>query len=370
MNYHKFIDDGLKFLKKGEFLEAIDSFQEALIYDKNNYLIYYYLSLAYIFREDYDTAYNYIRKAYDLNSEEPDILNTIAFLQLKFNNINEAINYWLDILDIEPSYIFAKRNLEKVRKSSNVEKLSKKATPEDFINLKIIKKNKFLSRLKININLDKRITISLVILLIPILLFFILRIIKIPMYDSHFSSIKNIKINDLKDDYLIDKNIKKSLFRFNKIEIKKLFKECKKYIKDRRFNKAIIIINKILHSNANINVKEKFKILKTFIPEKVYNRISDKISYSTIMNFPTMYRGVFIDWYGKIEDLELKKSEINFNMIIKEDNISIGVAKVFFKKRIENLHNEEEVEIKGKFLKLDDTMRMPVIEAFKIIKKE
>ncbi len=361
------IDEGIKHLKKGEFLDAIDKFEEYLITDRSNYLVYYYLALAYIYRENYDEAYNYIRKAYDLNPDDTDILNTIAFLQLKFNNINEAINYWLDILDIEPSNFLVRRNLEKVRKTANVEKLHSRALPENFLNLKLIKSGKKL------FVLNKKIILSItsVLAVIGIIITIILISHSSNKQKVSEAALNSITIDKLKDDYIVDNKIKKSLFSFKPGELKRLFISTKKFIKNQEYNRAVIAINKVLHSNAGIPVREKFQILKTFIPDK-REKIKYKLKYSDLMNFPTLYQDVFIKWYGKVEDIEVNKEETVFNFIVKEDNSSIGMAKVIFqgKSVADNLHNEDVIYIEGKFVRLDETLRIPIIYAVKLITEE
>ncbi len=363
MNNLNLIDEGIKYLKKGEFLDAIDVFEEYLIHDKNNYIVYYYLSLAYIFRENYDEAYNYIRRAYDLNNEDTDVLNTIAFLQLKFSNVNEAINYWLDILDIEPSNFLVKRNLDKVRKSANVEKLSEKANPEGFINLKLVRKKKF------DINIKKTAVFILGAVVILLIFLTVQKFFLVKNKDIRVSQLNNVSLDKIKDDYLVNKETKKSLFTFNTKIIRNIFLQTKEKIKKKKYNEAIILINKILHSNADMVVKEKFKILSKFIPVN-REKIEKNIKFSDLMNFPTLYQGVVVSWIGKIEDLNIGKESTKFNFIVKENNISIGVARIIFNKRLVNLHNEIIAKIIGKFVKIDNSLRLPIIYCSKIeIKK-
>ncbi len=135
----KYLHNGIKLLKHGDFLEATNNFEEYIIYDNSDYLGYYYLGLAYIFRELYDEAYKYITKANKLNENDLSTINTLAFLNLKFDNVDEAINYWLDILDIDKKNYIAKRNLDKVKKSKHIQKLVTSAEPDEFINFKIKK---------------------------------------------------------------------------------------------------------------------------------------------------------------------------------------------------------------------------------------
>ena len=134
MQFEKFLQNGIKLLKKKDYLEAIQNLEEYISLDNSNYLAHYYLGLAYIFRELYDEAYTHISKAHQLNSNDLSTINAMAFLNLKLNNIDEAINFWLDILDIDKRNHIARRNLSRVKKSNNKDKLIASASTEDFIN--------------------------------------------------------------------------------------------------------------------------------------------------------------------------------------------------------------------------------------------
>ncbi len=139
MHIEKKLHNGIKSLKKKDYLEAIHNLEEYIAHNNTNYLAYYYLGLAYIFRELYDEAYTHISKAYQLNKNDTNIINAIAFLNLKLNNIDEAINFWLDILDVDKNNHTARRNLNKVKKSNNSERLVSTASPDEFISFKLKK---------------------------------------------------------------------------------------------------------------------------------------------------------------------------------------------------------------------------------------
>ncbi len=379
MKFQKYFDNGLKSLKKGDYLSAVSNFEECLAYDKNDYLVYYYLGLTYIFRKDYEDAYKFLLKAYKLNSEDVSVINAIAFVNLKDGNIQESINYWLDALDIEPKNVNVKRNLEKVRKAKDVKKLSEIAKPEDFIGFKIKRK---LSLPPITfILIFKKIKIKYIVgIVIPLFLIFILYLLILkPTYNSKkiaqpinisspqnlsIKSLNKIKLPEIEEDYIQDKNIKKSLFKFTKSDTKFMFNKCKQYIKRKKFNSATIIINKILHSNLHFIIKEKFRILKEFIPEIKKFKINDNISYSEVMNFPAIYEDVQIIWEGKVEDIkfEEEKNITRFKFIVKENNDTVGVTEVYLNQILPVLKNSITIKLLGRFEGLKEGTRYPLVE--------
>ena len=111
MQSEKYLHNAIKLLKRKDFLEAIHNLEEYIIEKPDSYLGHYYLGLTYIFRELYDEAYEHISKANNLKENDANTINALAYLNLKFSNVDEAINYWLDILDNDKKNYLAKRNL-------------------------------------------------------------------------------------------------------------------------------------------------------------------------------------------------------------------------------------------------------------------
>ncbi len=381
MKFQKYFDEGFKSLKRGDYLNAISNFEECLTYDRNDYLVYYYLGLAYIYRQNYEDAYKFLAKAHKLNSEDTSVINAIAFLNLKDGNIQEAINYWLDALDIEPKNVSIKRNLERVRKSKDVKKLAETAKAEDFIGFKIRKR----IYLKLSLypfirkNIKYIATGVIPVLIIGYLLFLRpagnKKIVKPNISfkgEFNIKSLKEVKLPDIKDDYIIDKNIKKSLFKFTKSDAQFMFSRCKKYIKEKKYNLATVIINKILHSNLNFIIKEKFIILKKFIPEINKFSIKDNIAYSELMNFPAIYEDIQVIWKGKVEDIELDEENniTEFKIIVKESGSAVGVANVYFNQILPVLREGVNIELLGRFEGIKEGTRYPVIRGISIKTEE
>jgi len=381
MHFEKYLHNGIKLLKKKDFLEAIQNLEEYISHNNTNYLAYYYLALSYMFRELYDEAYKYMSQAHKLNEVDINTINGLAFLNLKFNNIDEAINYWLDIMDIDAKNYIAKRNLEKIKSSNNLEKLSASAKPDEFINFRL-KKTLSLKFPKISLprtpmtirsfpvkkmNLRK-ISLGVLIVMVLVLVYvLIIRQNKITIRKFNIPSRKELSsfnLPDIEDDYMIDRNVKKSIFKLKPEGIKNMFYQTKVLIQKKRQNEALVNINKILHSNAGIVIKERFKILKTFIqPRNTFN-IKDNISYSILMNLPVLYEDAQVVWQGKIEDLEIDEdAQITvFNFFTRENKQTVGMAKVIFNKIYSNLVNGQKATVSGKFIKIDDKSRNPIIE--------
>ncbi len=358
MKAHTLISDGIKDLKKGEYFKAISKFEDVLILDKNNSDALYYLGLAYIFRNQFDKAYKYLTKAKTITPDDPSILNALSYIQLREGNIEEAINFLLDILDTHPDNLIAKKNLEKIRKTKDLKRLSH-ISPETYLKFRIKKPIRIpFSRVKHEIKPSPRLLFGIAgVFFIIAFLFLIIKIIPSGNTQKERLKIEDITLPDIKEDYMIDKNIKQKMFEYTSKDLKFLFKECKRLIQKRKYKSAIKTINRILHSNATVIVKERFKILKKFITLDKNEDLEENISYNEVMNLPALYEGGWIHWKVKI----IKANDNKFTGLVYEDKEPAGLAEFIMEKPVK-LQKNFLVEIKGIFYNIDIKSRRPIIK--------
>jgi hypothetical protein len=106
-----------------------------------------------------------------------------------------------------------------------------------------------------------------------------------------------------------------SMYIFQKSEIPGLFKQCKRDVRKRRFNEVILTINKVLHSNADEQVKQRFLFLRDFLPEpRNWKDIRTHVRVSELFNLPTLYQGVYLVIDGPISGLQIRTERTAFSL--------------------------------------------------------
>lgn len=369
MDFEKHLHNGIRLLKHGDFIGAIDNFEEYNSNDNTNPSSYYYLGLTYIFRGLFDEAYNYLLKAHRLSENDANVLNALAFLNLRSNRVEEAVNYWLDILDLDKGNYFAKRNLDKVRQTKNIDKLVKTAAAEEFISFKI---RKGLRIDLFKLNFLRTASAAVLLLVIVLAAVFIVRMSGrdrvTAVHKVHLEDIEKVSMPEEGSDYIIDRSVTRSILKLNPEEVLALFRSTKELLKKALYNKALFNINKVLHSNSTIAVKEKFRILGQFTAVRENFGLPDNVDYSELVNFPLFYEGVQVVWQGKIEDLSLEGGRVAFNLIVKEKNKAIGVVKVRFDRNVFNIANGMDIVLSAQFQKIDEETRHPLLQGISIKK--
>ncbi|MBP7901403.1 MAG: hypothetical protein KA015_01160 [Spirochaetes bacterium] len=144
---------------------------------------------------------------------------------------------------------------------------------------------------------------------------------------------------------LVDKTIKvKPLISYSSDEeVRKEFNSARNDMKRGNYNNALLSLNRIVNSNANIRIKEKALYLIKYIAG-IEDKPSSEISYNEVSRNPELYAGFTIRWKGKVSGYKNKNGKTSFSLLT--DSLSLEVFAPFEK----DLSNDQEVEVKGTFV--------------------
>jgi tetratricopeptide (TPR) repeat protein len=113
-------DKGIALFNQGKYREATPHFEKAAEIDPNYYSAYLYLGRCYLNLKQYTNAVQHLRTAYRLSPGEfkkeifdilLDALFGAAMSEVKQDNANEAINYFKEVLTLDPRSDKAKDEL-------------------------------------------------------------------------------------------------------------------------------------------------------------------------------------------------------------------------------------------------------------------
>jgi len=79
--------------QKGEYDEAIACFKRALTMENQNYLLWYNLGLTYRDCGELELAKSALEKAYFINSNDEEIIETLAVICCSMGKLDDAMNY-------------------------------------------------------------------------------------------------------------------------------------------------------------------------------------------------------------------------------------------------------------------------------------
>ncbi len=86
-------NQAIELASKGEYAEAIACFKRAIAIEKENYLLWYNLGITYRDAGDIEGAHDALMKAYYINPDDEEVLETISSICYTMSNFEEAFEY-------------------------------------------------------------------------------------------------------------------------------------------------------------------------------------------------------------------------------------------------------------------------------------
>jgi hypothetical protein len=118
---------------------------------------------------------------------------------------------------------------------------------------------------------------------------------------------------------------------------------------------AKICLNRILESNASENLKNKSRLLLTFmeIPRFDNFKHSDNVSFTNVAKEPVLYRDVYVIWRGMATNVEVLEDQTTFDFLVGYDTRTAleGIVPVMFNNPVA-LNSERPLEVLGKIVPL------------------
>lgn len=338
------------FFKK-KYSDVIKYLEPKIYQFRNNFNFYYFLSNSCLYNKDFGGAYSYYKRALQLNDENINCMLGLAAVSLRKNNLDEALKLWLNVISIKSGNKQANLGLKLIKQGN---------TPEE-----ICDNDKYFGRLmprnfKINIT-----AISIIILLLMSIIS--LTIIFINVFNEPVRKEIEDIIFPSSITYNMDNNIN-NIFHYNMDQVHEIFENIRTYFNDYRENAAIVEINKLLLSNAPIEIKEKAEMIRSYIKDPDFTTIRDFFSYNDIENEPYLYNGCYIMWKGRVDDLKYSEDKIYFNFLAgyHDSKELLGVIPVLFDFEI-NLKNLDNIELLAQVTFFDNKLVLRGISYHKIM---
>lgn len=329
---------------------------------------YFLLSVSYLLTGQLNRIGDIIKRIKLINSNFPQLVELEAFLFLKSAaDLGSALSFYLESLQKIPGDKYLTKSVAQLRSVGDFSKFQINAKLNDFVKISApiklkkpkiqIKKYKSQSRFKFT-RLFSFLGIVLVLFLLISGIYFNRDGIK-NFFVSGLDSIKtspggsleNIFLERERND-LINKIRKErtAIFYYSNEEVFQDFNSAKILIKKEKYNDALVLVNKILNSNATFIVKEKTDFLKKYILN-IEDREYSNISYQNVLRNPYLYQGFIVKWKGRVANLKRKNGKSTFNLLTeyRKDDIFTGIADVYADKDLAKIKNGDIIEMKAFF---------------------
>lgn len=307
---------------------------------------YYYLyGVISLYSGAFVDALTSFKQAFNIKPKEPYMLLGLAVLYLKRMDTVKAVDYYLDVQEMNPKNKIAKNALAVIRKHSESEALSDWLTPE-----KLVKLFPPIPFPGISV---KTVVSSLLILAAVLILFlgisYKIRSMPPPRTTAQF----NLSAQERSAPVVTGGSY---MYILTKDQAADYYDKAHSLFKSYRDEAAKIYLNRILESNASEEIKYKARMIisNTEIPGFDNFKRADNPSYSDVIKEPALYRDIYVIWKGMATNHEITGEAVRFDFLVGYDTRKTleGIVPVVFNTPV-MVNTERPLEVLGK-IKLDN----------------
>lgn len=341
----------LKRFQKGEYPQCAELLTPYVEDNRRNILCLKLLAFSLIYTGHLDQTKRYFQKVLDVDKNDVEALNALAYFELSQANTEAAINHLLDAIYVRKDDPRLKDNLEKIRNMKDPKVFVSMTKPEDFLILNLPKPDmKEIIADKFYNVLHSRFWRAA--------LFVLLVLITVGLLWAFWPSITNALQNYSSSRMGIAAPNHRSIDEINRLvrertpynihmtdlELEEKFQRVRINLQEGKRNLAQILINEILNSDAPELVKERTIILQEFVPDPDIENLDYVPPFPDVQKTPYRYDKVYVKWNGTIAGIQHNgRDETVFNLMINlnDPNIVEGTAQVYFDGFVRALNGEK-----------------------------
>lgn len=300
--------------------------------DSFDYWLTYGIACLYV--GDYSFANSCFQHARKIRITDTRLLLCQAALFLRRGDTDQAIQYYLDVLDGDPENKIALKAMEFIRTKGNYETIREWDASG--------KLKAFYPPLGVNPNAVVRVILSAVLgVCIALGILHVVRPVPLSQGRADLSAL-TLTVEESRNAQ--EKDLSGGVYRYilTDKQIRASYDAARQYFQDFRDNAAQVEINRILNSNASEAIKAKTNMLCTYIEEPTFDTLHDNYSYADVAQDPLLYIGCWVSWGGRITNAANENGAFRCDLLVGYENMQRvdGIVPLYFA-------NAPEPEIDG-----------------------
>lgn len=321
------LDVASKMLSRRDFPSAIKLLEGRSEIYEGNFAYYILLANACLYAGDAGTASMYYQKAREIKLTDTALLLGQAALFLRRGNTDRALQYYLEVLDGDPENKIVKKALEFIRTQGDYDTICRWID-----NGKI---ERFYPPISSRSGKILGIAVpAAACVLGAIFAFFLFRSPR-SVSKGNRADLSALALSSDETKYAQEKDMASSAYAFilsNK-EITESYERSRRYFQAYRDNAAQIEINRILHSNASLSIKQKARVLMSYLSSPTFDTISDNPSYEDAVKNPVLYEDCYAVWSGRVSNAAVQGTSYRFDLLVGYETMEkvTGIVPVRFK---------------------------------------
>ena len=311
---------------KGKYDEAVKLLEPEESRYYTSFIYYYLMGICNLYLRVPGKALNYLRLAREFKLKEQSVLLGIASVFLNRGDTDKAVDMYLEILDMDEHNKTALKALKIIKKYPGPENITL-----------------WLSKNRIHTLFPplpkkpapvKEITgvIAVVFVILGLCAGIAAYNNVFPFYQRNIRRIPQ-ELELLREDLEAPMQTEGS-FRYvlTRNEIDNLYNEARRFFTSFNDERARVNINRILESNGPEPVKNKARLLLSFLETPGFDTLRDRFTFLEVNSEPILYRGCHIIWRGIATNIEVQNNHTSFDLLVGYDTRRTmeGIVRVDF----------------------------------------
>ena len=291
------IDQALYLMRCRDFAAAIQVLNESRQAYEGSFDYNYTLGLAFLYVGDTGSAAQCFDEARSIKINDVNLLLAQAAIYLRRGNTERAVQYYLDVLDLEPQNKAAKRSLEFVREHGDYEEICR------WVDDGRIERH----YPPLGFNPKKARGIFFALCLGALCGFLAVRFWPRDFSKSQRADLSSLVISA--DDSA------------NARGVKKAYNKALEFFEERRDNAAQRELNRVLNSQASLGLKQKARSLMSYFEAPGFDSLKDNFSYEEVAADTGLYLDCYVDWSGRASNLVQGENSLSFDLLVGYEDL-------------------------------------------------
>lgn len=280
---------------------------------RKSFTFYYLLGMSSLQLDLLDNAFSYLKSAF-LNNEDQnrEVILAYGAVLLRIGKRQEGLRLLLDLIQNPQTADSAEA--KKAKKMLNL--LRYKGQNDDYIEvLTRAPKSWYLPRPFPFLTLMWASLGALVLISAGVALFFGVKAVQNRPPKPSRSNMAVVQL--LPDQVLSDYSKPDFQYTLSDREIAAAFQRAKKHLLHFEDNACRVEINRLLHSNASLDVKQKCAVFARELTRPEMKDFKGSFSYEEVAKDPLLYDHCYVKWQGRVSNVEVvHDNQIQFDFLV------------------------------------------------------
>ncbi len=284
-----------RYMKRRRFALAIRILEGRSEIYEENFEYYLMLGTACLYAGDIGNATMYYQKARKIKLTDTRLLLGQAAIFLRRGETDRALQYYLEARENNPSDKICRNAISFIKSYGDYETICRWVDSGRI--------TQFYPPL--GANPDKIIAFSSVAAGILVLVFAVsLFLKKADVYNGPRLDLSELELSSDEKINSQEKDLSSGTYNYilSDKDITRSYENALNYFQLHRDNKAQVEINRILNSNASVQIKQKANVLMGYLVEPTFDSLTDNPSYTEFYNEKPLYLDCWVAWGGRVSD--------------------------------------------------------------------